>query len=50
MTSYSHLINALVAVFALSAMPMLAMADAPDTTYQNISETYGAVPTFFWQF
>lgn len=50
MTSYSHLINALVAVFAISAMPMLAMADDADTTYQNISETYGAVPTFFWQF
>jgi AhpD family alkylhydroperoxidase len=50
MTSYAHLINALVTVFALSAMPMLAMADDANTTYQNISETYGAVPTFFWQF
>lgn len=50
MTSYARLTNALVAVFALSATPMLAMADDPDTTYQNISETYGAVPTFFWQF
>lgn len=50
MTSYAHRTNALVAVFALSAMPMLAMADDADTTYQYISETYGAVPTFFWQF
>ncbi|MFD1255072.1 Carboxymuconolactone decarboxylase family protein [Devosia equisanguinis] len=50
MTSYAHLTNALVSVFAFSAMPMLAMADDADATYQNISETYGAVPTFFWQF
>jgi AhpD family alkylhydroperoxidase len=50
MTQRSRLTIALVVSLALSAIPIVAVADDADSAYQNIGETYGLVPGFFSQF